>query len=109
MAGQLDYRFSLANERTYLAWLRTALGLVAVGLAAAKALNFNHELYRWIVAAPPIAAGAFLAVQSAVRWRTYESAMNAGDPLAVHRGLKGIGTALCVYAAIALVAIILDG
>jgi putative membrane protein len=34
-----DYRFSLANERTFLAWIRTALALVAGGVAAAKALT----------------------------------------------------------------------
>ena len=28
-----DYRFSLANERTLLAWLRTALALIAGGVA----------------------------------------------------------------------------
>lgn len=27
-----DYRFSLANERTFLAWLRTALAMVAAGV-----------------------------------------------------------------------------
>ncbi|MBW6099325.1 DUF202 domain-containing protein [Escherichia coli] len=26
-----DYRFSLANERTFLAWIRTALGFLAAG------------------------------------------------------------------------------
>ena len=26
-----DYRFTLANERTFLAWVRTALGLLAGG------------------------------------------------------------------------------
>src|SRR5438552_3901781 len=48
--GFPDYRFSLANERTYLAWIRTALALVAAGVAAAKALDFHHELARWLVA-----------------------------------------------------------
>ena len=28
-----DYRFTLANERTFLAWLRTALALLAGGVA----------------------------------------------------------------------------
>ena len=28
-----DYRFSLANERTFLAWIRTALGFLAAGVA----------------------------------------------------------------------------
>ncbi len=27
-----DYRFSLANERTFLAWVRTALGFLAAGV-----------------------------------------------------------------------------
>jgi len=109
MDGQLDYRFTLANERTYLAWVRTALALIAGGLVAAKALNFNHEVYRWIVAAPPIAAGAFLALQASVRWRTYEDKMVAGHPLPAGRGLKSMGAALCVYAVVALAATILDG
>ncbi|MEI2422188.1 DUF202 domain-containing protein, partial [Arthrospira platensis SPKY2] len=29
-----DYRFSLANERTFLSWIRTSLALVAGGLGA---------------------------------------------------------------------------
>jgi uncharacterized membrane protein YidH (DUF202 family) len=49
---QLDYRFSLANERTFLAWIRTALALVAGGIVAAKALEFNHDVWRWILAVP---------------------------------------------------------
>jgi hypothetical protein len=28
-----DYRFSLANERTFLAWIRTALGFLPPGSA----------------------------------------------------------------------------
>ena len=28
-----DIRFTLANERTFLAWVRTAIGLVAAGVA----------------------------------------------------------------------------
>ncbi|EDX36625.1 MULTISPECIES: YidH family protein [Shigella] len=31
-----DYRFSLANERTFLAWIRTALGFLAAGGAPIK-------------------------------------------------------------------------
>jgi putative membrane protein len=104
-----DYRFSLANERTFLAWVRTALALLAGGVAAAKALEFHHALLRWVVAGPPIAAGALRALHATLRWRTYEDAMRRGSRLPVGRGLKPLGIALCVYALVALVASALDG
>jgi putative membrane protein len=106
---QIDYRFSLANERTYLAWIRTALALVAGGVAAAKALNFNHELSRWIVAAPPIIAGALLALDARARGRRYEDAMRARLPLpdAAH-GVRLLGAGLAIYAIVALFVAALD-
>src|SRR5207244_3986724 len=61
----IDYRFSLANERTFLAWIRTALALVAGGVAAAKALDFHHEVWRWVIAGPPILAAALAFGQPA--------------------------------------------
>jgi putative membrane protein len=106
---ELDYRFSLANERTYLAWIRTSLALLAGGVAAAKALHFNHEVWRWVVSAPPIALGAVLAMEAVWRWRTYEATMRAGGSLPVGRGIKVLGVTLAVYAVVALVATILDG
>ncbi|MDT5236302.1 MAG: putative rane protein, partial [Mycobacterium sp.] len=33
---ELDYRFTLANERTFLAWIRTALALLAGGVAVVQ-------------------------------------------------------------------------
>jgi putative membrane protein len=108
-ASHPDYRFTLANERTYLAWIRTALALVAGGVAAAKALEFNHDVYRWIVAAPPIAGGALLALEATIRRRNYQEAIRSGTPLPGSRGLKLLGGVLCVYAVIALAAVALDG
>jgi putative membrane protein len=105
---EVDYRFSLANERTYLAWIRTALALIAGGIAAAKALNFHHETTRWAVAAPPILAGILLGSEAATRWRRYENAMRGARRLPVGRRLHLIAVAVSVYALIALAAVVLD-
>lgn len=105
----LDYRFSLANERTYLAWIRTAVVLVAGGVAAAKAIEFNHDVWRWVVAGPPLVAGGVLAISAAARWRTYETTMEHGGRLPVGHGFTTGAIALCVYALVALVAMVLDG
>ena len=107
---RLDYRFSLANERTFLAWIRTALALLAGGIAAAKALDFEHETWRWVIAAPPIVAGALLAADAPARWRRYEQAMRAGRPLPIGRGTAAaLGLGLAIYGALALTATVLDG
>lgn len=37
-----DYRFSLANERTFLAWIRTALGFLAAGVGRSTCARFRH-------------------------------------------------------------------
>jgi putative membrane protein len=103
-----DYRFSLANERTYLAWIRTSVALVAARVAAAKALNFHHDSVRWLVAAPPIPAGSVLAPQAAARWRRYEAAMCAWLPLSMARRFTLIATALSIYALTTLAALALD-
>ena len=107
--GPLDYRFSLANERTFLAWIRTAVVLVAGGVGAAKAIEFNHDVWRWVVAGPPLVAGALLATNAADRWRRSETAMEHGGRLPVGRGFRTGAMALCVYALVALVAMALDG
>jgi putative membrane protein len=104
----LDYRFSLANERTFLAWIRTALALTAGGLAAAKALHFDHEVIRWVVSAPPVVAGGATAYIAPRRWRSYEATMRSGGRLPVGRGLELVGVLLAAYALLALVATILD-
>ena len=57
-----DPRFTLANERTYLAWNRTALALIGGGLAAGQLLDFDSRTARLVVALPPIALGLVLAL-----------------------------------------------
>jgi putative membrane protein len=76
-----DPRFTFANERTFLAWNRTALALIAAGLAAAQFLHFNLRGLRLIIAIPLIVLGAVLALASYAHWQDSERAMRLGEPV----------------------------
>jgi inner membrane protein YidH len=76
-----DVRFTLANERTYLAWIRTSLALIGGGLAASQLITFESDLGRLLVALPPIVLGAVLAFSSYRRWEANQRAMRLGEPL----------------------------
>lgn len=76
-----DPRFTFANERTFLAWNRTALALIAAGLAAAQFLKFNLHGLRLIIAVPLIVLGAALGVASYLHWEDSERAMRLRQPL----------------------------
>ncbi len=98
-----DYRFSLANERTFLAWIRTALALSAGGLAAVTILDdFTGEQYLGV----GLLALSFLtAATSYRRWALNERAMRLDRPLPPSRlpMLMAVGVAaVAVIAAILL-------
>jgi putative membrane protein len=76
-----DARFTFANERTFLAWNRTALALIAAGLAAAQFLQFNLHGLRLIIAVPLIVLGAVLAIASYLHWEDNERAIRLRKPL----------------------------
>ncbi len=71
-----DARFSLANERTFLAWNRTALGLVTAGLAITQLLpELAIPGGRRIIGLPLIALGALIAAFSYAEWLAAERAL----------------------------------
>jgi putative membrane protein len=77
-----DVRFSYANERTFLAWNRTSLALIATGLAVVSLLpKFNFPVGRRLIGVPLIGLGAVLAIMSYRRWEANERAMRLGEPL----------------------------
>jgi putative membrane protein len=76
-----DPRFTFANERTFLAWNRTALALIAAGLGAAQFLHFHPNWLRLLIAVPLIVLGAGLALASYLHWGDSERAMRLREPL----------------------------
>lgn len=77
-----DPRFSYANERTFLAWIRTALGLVTAGLVVTQLFpSFDLPGGRRLIGLPLIALGVLIAVFSYTNWQRNERAMRLQRPL----------------------------
>jgi putative membrane protein len=78
-----DARFLLANERTFLAWNRTALALVAAGLAVAQVLRpFPGVPWgRHALAVPLILLGAVIAVVGHLELNRNRRALYRSEPL----------------------------
>ncbi|HWT92373.1 MAG TPA: DUF202 domain-containing protein, partial [Solirubrobacteraceae bacterium] len=76
-----DPRFTLANERTFLAWNRTALALIGGGVAIGQLLDFSSQAARLVCALTPMLLGVLLAVASLRRWQAVQHAMRTGAPL----------------------------
>ena len=74
-----DYRMSLAAERTYLAYVRTALALLAAGVAVAGALpDAGHEGLRRVMGVVLVLAGLLVGATARARWRAVDSSMRRG-------------------------------
>ncbi|HET9600521.1 MAG TPA: DUF202 domain-containing protein [Acidimicrobiales bacterium] len=98
-----DPRFSYANERTFLAWNRTALALISVGLAVTNLLPpFELPFGRRVIGLPLIALGAFVALASLREWAGNQRAMREGRPLPVARLPLLVSVVIGVVAVVAL-------
>ncbi len=76
-----DYRFSFANERTFLAWIRTALALLAAGVALDVVDLSMAEGVQEFIGILLVALGLVAAVVAWLRWAWSERAMRRRDPL----------------------------
>jgi putative membrane protein len=76
-----DYRFSLANERTFLAWIRTGLALVGGGLAVSAFVPPLRWNIREVVAIGLLLLGAAVVLHAIQRWSRAERAMRLGQAL----------------------------
>jgi putative membrane protein len=106
----IDVRFSYANERTFLAWNRTALALIATGVAATQLLpKFDVTFGRRLLGLPLIALGALIALTSYSHWQANERAMREGKPLVPSRIPLILGIGIGVVAVIAVILSMFEG
>ena len=102
-----DYRTSLAAERTYLAYVRTALALLASGVAVAGALpDAGHEDLRRVMGVVLVLAGLLLAAMARPRWRAIDAAIRRGAPLPQGKTPLAVSAAVVVVALLALVLVL---
>jgi putative membrane protein len=96
-----DYRFTLANERTFLAWLRTGLALLAGAVALTQlAPALGDARWRAGVAVLLAATGTVLAASAYRRWARVQRAMRRGEPLPMTRLPFAVGYSVAAVGAV---------
>jgi putative membrane protein len=103
-----DYRFSLANERTFLAWLRTALALIGGGFAVDQFLPDLRWGWRIGLALALLAAGVLCSLRAVNHWMRCERAMRRGEDLPAGRFPTVLSLVVAVVA-LAMVVVVLFG
>ena len=98
-----DYRFTLANERTFLAWQRTSLGLLAAAVALVQlvpelAIPGARRALGVLLAALAIVTSAM----GLLRWQQADRAMRRGLPLPRHPAPGYLAVGLIMVGVIAL-------
>jgi len=102
-----DYRFSLANERTFLAWIRTGLALIAGGLGCAQflpPLPVTH--LREIIAIALLVLGGVVALRAVDHWARTERAMRLGQELPGSKFPAILAVAIALGALLLIVAVL---
>ena len=101
------YSDHAANERTFLAWIRTALALIAGGVALeALGLPIPPGL-RLAASMVSLALGATVPLLAWVNWGTVELAMREQRPLPASKVALPVGAGVCVIALLLLLGVAL--
>ncbi|MEU2257657.1 DUF202 domain-containing protein [Nocardia xishanensis] len=103
---RVDYRFTLAAERTFLAWIRTALALLAGGVAVHELVRtFATPAIRTTLATVAIGLATVVAAAAYPRWRAVDDAIRRDRPLPVSKLMLVLAvaiTAICLLTGIAM-------
>lgn len=105
-----DPRFSYANERTFLAWIRTALGLITAGLVVTQLFpKFDIPFGRRLIGLPMIGLGVLIALFSYSNWQRNEQAMRWGRPLPTSFLPRLVAVVVSAVAVIGFALVLWDG
>ena len=103
-----DPRMSLANERTFLAWLRTSLAMIAGGISLDAFVDETLPAgVRVTLSVLLLALGAALAIGSFQRWLAAERALRRGDELPVTGLAPLVAAGLTIVAVVLILAVLL--
>lgn len=99
-----DYRFSLANERTFLAWIRTSLALLAGAVALVQLVpKFSVPGARLTLGIILAVTGLAVSATAYLRWASVERAMRHARALPFNAMLFVVAGALTVVGTVALI------
>ena len=102
-----DIRFSLANERTFLAWVRTAIGLIAAGVAIFHLIGDSWP--NTVLSLVLIASGALAAGAGYSHFRKADRAIRSGEPMPTRGVLIMVMSSAVLVAAVAGVVSVFAG
>jgi putative membrane protein len=105
---ELDYRFTMANERTFLSWQRTALGLLAAAVALVQLVpELAVPGARRLLGMGLAVLAILTSGMGLLRWQQADRAMRRGDPLPRHPSPAYLAFGLTLVGLIALGLVIL--
>ncbi|MCV7313528.1 DUF202 domain-containing protein [Mycobacterium paraffinicum] len=102
-----DYRLTFANERTFLAWQRTALGLLAAAVAVVQLVpELGVPGARRVLGVGLALLAILTSGMGLLRWQQADRAMRRGAPLPRHPSPTYLAVGLTVVGLIALALVI---
>ncbi|NMH78512.1 YidH family protein [Pseudonocardia xinjiangensis] len=105
-----DYRFTLANERTFLAWIRSALSLLAAGIAVVQLVPaFPLPGIRTVTGGLLVVLAVLCAANGVLRWQRVERAMRRDQALPRQRVPWLLAVGLVLLALVGLFLVVFKG
>jgi putative membrane protein len=106
VSAEPDVRFLLANERTFLAYVRTGLALQIAGLGVLQFLTQAPDAVRLPLGAAMVVLGSVLSLTGQRRWRRNDAAIRSGEDLPPVRTARVVSVLVAVVPALAAVVLV---